>query len=321
MTTRIRNPKQWRRELEAIAAGLVLSWDEPLAPRTTLRIGGNAECFAEIGTVAALRSLLHTVSLHQVPFFLLGQGSNVLVPDQGLPGVVVRLGGYFRRTRIVGDRVASGGAVSLARLARQTAKRGLRGLEALSGFPSTVGGAVFMNAGCYGSEIKDVLIRATVVDRQGGRRLITPSDLGAGYRSTILRDTGEIVVRASFQLSAGDAQAALERIQELNQRRWDSLPSGNPNAGSIFRNPTDDYAGRMIEAAGLKGEALGAALISERHANVIVNDGDARAVDVLALMQKARERVRDQFGVDLEPELVLAGSLRQAWDEAESSED
>jgi len=309
-----RPQQQWHQELDAIVSGLSLSWNRPLAPLTTLRIGGAAECYAEVATVAALRALLVIVSKHRVPFFLLGQGSNVLIPDSGLPGVVVRLSGYFRRTRIVGNRVAAGGAVSLARLARETAKRGLLGLEALSGFPSTVGGAVFMNAGCYGTEIKDVLIRATLVDRQGGRRIMAAKDLGAGYRSTVLGQTGEIVARASFQLSQGDAQAAADRIYELNLKRWEALPSGAPNAGSVFRNPAGDYAGRLIEAVGLKGSTCGGAAISERHANVIVNLGQARAVDVLSLMNRARRKVKGRFDLELQPELVLAGALRQAWD-------
>lgn len=284
---------------------------------TTLRIGGAAECLAEVDTVARLRSVLRFVDRYDLPLFLLGQGSNVLIPDQGLPGVVVRLVGYFRRSRFAGDRVAAGGAVSLARLARQTAERGLRGLEALSGFPSTVGGAVFMNAGCYGTEIQDVLIRASVLDRRGNRRIVTPANLEAGYRRTVLSETGEIVVRASFQLQEGGPEEALARINELNRRRWRSLPSGVANAGSIFRNPPDDYAGRLIESVGLKGVARGGAAISDRHANVIVNQGGAKAEDVLALMGLARRRVRAEYGIDLVPEVVLAGPLQQRW--AESS--
>ena len=303
----------WQRQIEDIGDSAAVTWDAPLAPLTTLRIGGPAECLVRVGTVRALRSVLAIIAAHNLDIFLLGQGSNVLIPDEGLRGVVIRLEGYFRRTRFVGDRVSSGGAVSLARLARETAARGLSGLEALSGFPSTVGGAVFMNAGCYGTEIKDLLIRASVVDRSGSRRLVTPESLGATYRQTLLSQTGEIVVRASFQLSEGDAEESMARINELNRRRWQSLPSGLANAGSVFRNPPDDYAGRLIEAVGLKGEVRGGAAISERHANVIVNRDAASAVDVLALMRLARERVFAEHGVILQPEVVLTGGLRQLW--------
>ncbi len=313
MTQRLSLSPSWKSALASDQRGLVLDWGRSLASLTTLRVGGPAQCFAEVTTVAALRRLLAFATQEQIPFFLLGQGSNVLIPDEGLPGITARLGGYFRRIRFVGDRVAAGGAVSLAQLARKTAQRGLLGLEALSGFPSTVGGAVFMNAGCYGTEITDVLIRAAVVARDGRRRLVRPPELEPQYRRTVLQDTGEIVVRASFQLCEGESERALERIQELNRKRWDSLPSGAPNAGSVFRNPEGDYAGRLIEAVGLKGATRGAAQISERHANVIVNRGGASAGDVMELMELAAERVRKDHGVVLHPEVVLAGKLRERW--------
>jgi UDP-N-acetylmuramate dehydrogenase len=212
-----------------------------------------------------------------------------------------------------GERVSAGAAIPLAQLARAMSQRSLTGLEALSGFPSTVGGAVFMNAGCYGTEIKDLLVRATVVDHSGNLRKLGAQDLDAGYRSTALQSTGEIVTRATLQLVTGDAERSLERIQELNSKRWASLPSGRPNAGSIFRNPPDDFAGRMIEAVGLKGAQQGGAQISDKHANVIVNLGDATADDVLGLMLKARSKVEREFGLHLEPEIVLAGGLKKRW--------
>jgi UDP-N-acetylmuramate dehydrogenase len=187
--------------------------------------------------------------------------------------------------------------------------------EALSGFPSTVGGAVYMNAGCYGTEIKDLLIRATLVDRQGRLHRIGVEDLGASYRRTRLQGRGDIVTRASFQLDPGPADEALARIQELNRRRWSSLPSGAPNAGSIFRNPPADHAGRLIESVGLKGRRRGGAEISPRHANVIVNIGNASADDVLGLMAEAREAVSAATGVVLEPEIELAGELSRRWAE------
>lgn len=284
-----------------------------LAGFTTFRIGGPAEWLIDVPTLRGLCSLLQIVQRERVPFCLLGLGSNVLIPDAGLPGIVARLTGYFRRTRVFGTRVSAGAAIPLAQLARKMSKRGLLGLEALSGFPSTVGGAVFMNAGCYGTEIKDILIRASVVDSSGRLRRIAAEGLGAGYRSTLLQETGEIVTRATFQLQEGDGEEAMERMQQLNRKRWDSLPSGHPNAGSIFRNPEGDYAGRLIEAVGLKGERRGDAEISEKHANVIVNRGSATAAEVLQLMAEARDRVWSSFAVALEPEIVLAGALRPRW--------
>ncbi|HVR28771.1 MAG TPA: UDP-N-acetylmuramate dehydrogenase [Thermoanaerobaculia bacterium] len=301
--------------LPAIGAidGLEIERSAPLAPLTTLRIGGPAELLVTAHTQRSLVALLRLVRAEGVPLHLLGLGSNVLYPDEGLPGVVARLGGVFARSRVMGDRLRAGGAVPLPRLARSAAARGLRGIEAFSGFPSTVGGAVVMNAGCYGVEMKDVLITVTGIHRDGRRQRYRPADLEPGYRRTVLQGSGVVVASATFQLRAGSATEALARIEELNRRRRASLPLGLPNAGSVFRNPPGDHAGRLIEAAGLKGARSGGAEISPKHANVIVNLGGARAADVLALMLEARAAVRRDSGVDLEPELVLEGGLGDLW--------
>ncbi len=170
-----------------------------------------------------------------------------------------------------------------------------------------------MNAGSYGTEIRDVLEWATVVERDGRRRRLTTAELEPSYRRTALQGTGAIVTRARFALSPGDREASLARIEELNRRRWASLPAGRPNAGSVFRNPEGDYAGRLIEQCGLKGRRRGGARISPEHGNVIVNEQGASASDVLDLMILARREVGRRFGVELEPELVLTGSLAERW--------
>jgi UDP-N-acetylmuramate dehydrogenase len=172
-----------------------------------------------------------------------------------------------------------------------------------------------MNAGSYGAEICDVLNWVRVVDLQGQAATIAVEDLEAGYRTTILQRTGDVVVEAKFRLREGDAAAASDRIAELNRRRWQSLPSGAKSAGSIFKNPADRSAGRMIDECGLKGATVGGAQFSLKHANVIVNTGNALASDVLELMVAAHRAVADRFGLLLEPEVVLAGSLRREWDE------
>jgi UDP-N-acetylmuramate dehydrogenase len=291
--------------------GLEVKPGAALARHTTFRIGGAAELLVAAASERALSRLLS--ALDGVPCQLLGLGSNVLIPDEGLAGVVLRLVGAFRRVRIDGVSVEAGGAVPLGRLARQTADASLSGLEALAGFPSTIGGAVYMNAGSYGTEICDVLEWATVVERDGRRRRLTTAELEPGYRRTALQGTGAIVTRARFALAHGDRQASLARIEELNRRRWSSLPSGRPNAGSIFRNPEGDFAGRLIERCGLKGRRSGGARISPKHANVIVNERQATAADVFQLMLLARRGVKSRFGVELEPELVLTGSLAERW--------
>ena len=295
--------------------GLRLERGAPLAPLTTLRVGGPAGLLVEARAEPDLGFLLRTAADLGVPWFLLGWGSNVLIPDEGVEGAVVRLGEGVRRAAIRGARVVAGAAVSMPRLALRTASAGLVGLEGFAGFPSSVGGAVAMNAGCYGTEVKDTLLSVRVVERDGTRRRLPYEALEPGYRRTNLRERGAIATRAHFLLRPGEPGAARARIEELRIRRRGALPTGRPNAGSVFKNPPGDYAGRLIEAAGLKGMRQGAAEISERHANVIVNLGGATAADVLALMLAAHRAVRDRFGIALEPEWILAGPLAACWRE------
>jgi UDP-N-acetylmuramate dehydrogenase len=296
-----------------VAGGLEVRTHEPLARYTTFRIGGPARWLIDVATEAGLIRLLRAASEHGIPIHPLGLGSNVLFPDEGLDCAVVRLVGDFKRLRQHGEWVSAGAGLALPQLARRTAQRDLLGLEALSGFPSTVGGAVFMNAGCYGTEIRDVLVSARVVDAQGVARRVLTAELEPAYRSTRLQRDGGFVTRALFRLRRGDGAAALRQIDAWNAKRWASLPSGVPNAGSIFKNPPADFAGRLIESVGLKGAVLGGAEISAKHANVIVNRGGATAADVLGLMLRARTRVAASCGVDLIPEIVLTGVLRARW--------
>jgi UDP-N-acetylmuramate dehydrogenase len=286
---------------------------QPLAPRSTLRIGGPAEVLAEASSAAALAALRRAVDRAGLPFVVLGHGANVLIPDRGLPGVVARPVGELACFEFEGQEVRAGAAVPLARLARAAVRRGLGGLEALAGFPSTVGGAVFMNAGCYGTEIKDVLLEVRLLDRRGDEVVLPAAALAAGYRHTALFESDMVVTSARFALTPGDPQELEARMDALNRRRWQSLPSGRPNAGSIFKNPEGSSAGQLLDAAGLKGATVGAAQISERHANVIVNLGGATAADVVELMAKAQRAVRGRFGIVLEPELRLLGELEQVY--------
>lgn len=294
--------------------GLELAEQADLARLSTFRIGGKAEWLVTVSTEAALRTLVMTVADWQLPFTLVGLGSNVLFPDSGMDGIVVRLEGDFKKVTYDGSIVEAGAAVALPKLSRRTARRGLRGLEPLCGFPSTVGGAVVMNAGCYGVEIKDILLSCRVVGRDGVVEKLDVSELGAGYRSTNLQGSGRIVLDARFQLEEGDSESALARIEEINEKRWASLPMGEPNVGSIFKNPSGDYAGRLIDECGLKGLAAGGARISPRHGNVIVNTGGASSANVLELMVAAYDAVLRRFGIELQPEIILAGELKSSWE-------
>ena len=285
--------------------GLVLR-DEPLARHTTWRIGGPARAFCRVNTEHGLSRVLAAVSAAGEPLALLGMGSNVLAADEGFPGCVVRLEGDFLKIAVEGSRVLAGGGAALGGLCAAAARAGLSGLEAIPGIPSSIGGAVRINAGAYGGEIFDVLESVRLVSRTGQARSAAAAQIPHGYRWTQLVETREIVACAELALVPAPREQIEEKTRAVAQKRRGALPS-QPNAGSVFKNPPDDYAGRLIEACGLKGERRGGAAVSERHANVIVNEGGAKAVDVLFLMKRMRDAVRTKFGVTLVPEVELLG--------------
>lgn len=280
--------------------------DEPLARHTTLRIGGPARFYCRVKTEEGLSRVLAAAREGGEPLALLGMGSNVLAADEGFPGWVVRLEGDFLRVAISGDRLTAGGGAVLGGVCAAAARAGLSGLEPISGIPSSIGGAVRINAGAYGGEIFDVLETVRLVGRDGTRREAPASEIPHGYRWTAICDTGEIVSEATLRLRPAPTEEIAERTRVVTEKRRGALP-GEPNAGSIFKNPAGDYAGRLVEACGLKGMRKGDAEISTRHANVIVNLGSARAEDVLSLMRAMRDAVRERFGVTLLPEVEFLG--------------
>ncbi len=278
----------------------------PLSGRTTLRIGGPARFFVEVHDVDALAALLNASRAEGLPVLALGKGSNLLVPDAGFPGVVFSLAGDFLATRIEPPDVVGGGGVSLMSLAVATQKAGLSGLENLSGIPSSLGAAVRINAGSYGSEIFEVLVAVDLVSTQGERRTVPASEIPHGYRWTALCETDDVVSGAALRLVPKPAQQIAAHIDEVTAKRKEALPK-QPNAGSIFKNPPGLFAGKLLEECGLKGRRIGGAEISPVHANVIVNLGGATAKDVEALMEEMKAAVRSRFGVDLVPEIRVLG--------------
>lgn len=284
--------------------GLVLREDEPLAPRTTLRIGGRARLFAEVSSRAALVPFLRFAAENGLPLLALGKGSNVLIPDEGWPGVVFALTGEFREWRLDGSVVQAGGGASLMSLAVATAAEGLSGLEHLSGIPSTFGGAVRINAGAYGTELFDLLLEVETVSRTGLLRRRSAAEIRHGYRRTELMETDEIVTGGTLRLWRRPQDEIEARLASVRTRRKGALPD-SPNAGSIFKNPPGQFAGRLLEECDLKGTRCGGAAVSEKHANVIVNAGGATASDVRKLMAVMQQAVLDRFGVPLLPEIEI----------------
>ena len=280
---------------------------ERLARHTSYRIGGPADLLARPDTVDELGIVLREASAAGVGVTLLGGGSNVLVGDGGMRGLVVKLGRGFRRVEWKPDGVRAGAAVQLGRLARESAARGLAGLEHAEGIPGTVGGALFMNAGAYGGDIAGTAETVDGLDANGSPLRLGRETLAFTYRRAHL-PAGFVVTAVSFGLRAEKPYAVRSRLDAVRSRRVASQPQGQPNAGSIFKNPPGDHAGRLIEAAGLKGRRVGGARFSERHANFIVNEGRARATDVQVLMAIAQRAVWERSGVWLEPEVRLVGS-------------
>jgi UDP-N-acetylmuramate dehydrogenase len=280
--------------------------DEPLAAHTTWRIGGPARWFCRVRTEAALARVLRAAAADGLPLALLGMGSNILVADAGFPGVVVRLEGDFLRVEIEGEHLSAGGGAALGAVCAAAARAGLSGLEPITGIPSSIGAAVRINAGAYGGEIFDVLTEVRLVSPGGKTRAARAEELAHGYRWTRLIETKEIVAWARLRLKPAPREEIEAKTRRVADSRRGALPS-EPNAGSVFRNPPGDHAGRLIEACGLKGSRRGGAVISPRHANVIVNDGGATAADVLALMLLCRDTVRERFGITLAPEVELLG--------------
>jgi UDP-N-acetylmuramate dehydrogenase len=279
---------------------------EPLSRHTTLRIGGPAEVFVVARNSAGLAKALQAASGSDKPFRILGRGSNVLVADEGLPGYVVLLGGEFLEVEIDGDHVLAGAGASLGGVCAKAAQAGLSGLEAVSGIPSSIGGAVRINAGAYGGEIFDVLESVDLLTQKGDRIQKKASQIAHDYRWTELVDSGEIVCRAVMKLSPSPREAIEERVRSVAAKRRGALPP-QANAGSVFKNPPGQFAGKLLEECGLKGIRQGEAEISSRHANVIVNLGEASARDVLELMRLMKRSVVEKFGIELAAEVEILG--------------
>jgi len=296
-------------ELKPIA-GLKVKIAEPLARHTSMKIGGPADYFIEVERDAALTNLLPALNRHGTPFCLLGNGSNVLVSDRGVRGAVIHLVGEFKRVSWREEnqtvRVDVGAAYAVTQLAREAARKGYEGLEFAEGIPGSVGGALFMNAGAYGSEFEKVVDRVEGMTAEGQSIRFSRNEMIFSYRDSHLPQ-GTVVTRVHMRLHKGEALKVGTKLRELTSRRKGSQPSGFPNSGSMFRNPPGDYAGRLIEAAGLKGRRIGQSQISERHANFIVNLGGAKAVEVHALMELAQTEVRREFGVQLIAEVKFLG--------------
>ncbi len=282
--------------------------DEPMSMHTTFRVGGPADCFVTPCSIDEVRAVVRACRDAGERMHILGSGSNVLVADEGLRGVVVRMGPRLSDVEIMPDGTvrALAGATN-AKVARAACAAGLAGYEFAAGIPGTIGGAAIMNAGAYDGELRDVATSVTCLDEAGRLVELTAEQAGWGYRRSAIADKGLIVLAVTLRLHAGERAAIQARMDELAQRRNDKQPLDLPSAGSTFKRPPGHYAGKLIQDAGLQGHAVGGAQVSTKHAGFVVNIGDATAADVVQVIRDVQAGVLARFGVLLEPEVRLWG--------------
>jgi UDP-N-acetylmuramate dehydrogenase len=286
--------------------GARVAANRPLADFTSFRIGGPAELMVAVENQSELMAALDAAHRDGAPAFCLGSGTNLLVSDRGIRGVVVRLIGEFTQIDFDGVQVRAGAAGRFGALVEQTVEHGLGGLEFGEGIPGSVGGGLVMNAGAFGGEMARVVTCVHGVTIEGAARSLSKGEVGFAYRRTDL-PPGFVITRVDFELWPGERETLGAKVAEFRAKRAARQPRGLPNAGSIFKNPPGNFAGRLLEGAGMKGARVGAAAFSDQHANFIVNLGGARADDVRELIEVARRRVRETSGVALEPEVRLVG--------------
>ncbi|MFG0214595.1 UDP-N-acetylmuramate dehydrogenase [Brevibacillus porteri] len=293
---------------ELMQAGIEKVWtDEPLANHTTWRIGGPADLLIQPKDKASLQKALQIIHRHEIPWSVIGRGSNLLVRDRGIRGAVLKVAEGLSHCEFRGEEVCVGAGYSMIRLAVETGKMGLTGMEFAGGIPGTVGGAVYMNAGAHGSDLSRILIDAEILFENGESKVLSNEELSFSYRTSLLQKQKGIVLEARFQLRKGDSEEIAATLAANKERRRNTQPLQMPCAGSVFRNPPNDHAGRLIEAAGLKGYRVGGAQVSEKHSNFIVNCGGATAADVLTLIDHVRSTILEKNGIDLHPEVLVVG--------------
>ena len=283
--------------------------DEPMKRHTTFRIGGPADFFLLPSTVDEVRGILEICREEELPYFILGNGSNLLVSDKGYRGVIIQLYRNFSIISVEGNEICASSGALLSQIAAAARNASLTGFEFAGGIPGTLGGAVFMNAGAYGGELKDVLKEAVVMTEQGEILTLPVEKLDMGYRTSRIKKAGYLVLEARLVLEQGDMDKIRDITKDLTEKRVSKQPLEYPSAGSTFKRPEGYFAGKLIMDAGLRGYQVGDAQVSEKHCGFVINKGNATAADVLTLIENVREKVQEQFGVTLEPEVKFLGEF------------
>ncbi|HAL62814.1 MAG: UDP-N-acetylmuramate dehydrogenase [Firmicutes bacterium] len=281
--------------------------NEPMKNHTSFKIGGIADEFCAPSSIEEIVECIKYAKKKNIPYFVIGNGSNILVSDKGIRGLVIKISGEFSRYEICGDIIKAQSGVLLSVLAKAAQKDSLSGMEFASGIPGTLGGAVYMNAGAYGGEMSDIVKSVTYLENGEIKKIENGFDFG--YRKSLFAKIGAVVLEAELQLKKGNTDEIKAKMEDYKVRRTEKQPLNFPSAGSVFKRPEGHFAGGLIEDAGLKGFETGGAKVSEKHAGFIINTGDATASDVLKLIKHIQKTVKEKYGVELETEVKLMGEF------------
>lgn len=289
-----------------IERGMVLT-DEPMKKHTSFKIGGPADVFVVPGTIEELANSIKLCKEEGFDYFVMGNGSNLVVRDKGIRGVVIKISEYLSQVKVEGTKIIAEAGALLSVVSKAALKHSLSGLEFASGIPGSIGGAIAMNAGAYGGEMKDVVTKVLCLDADGNFVEYENKDMRFGYRKSRVQDENLIVVQVEMELKEGKYEDIKAYMDELTEKRTSKQPLNLPSAGSVFKRPEGHFAGKLIEDAGLKGLRLGDAQVSEKHSGFIVNVGEAAGRDVINLIKVVQKTVSDKFGVKLETEVKILG--------------
>jgi UDP-N-acetylmuramate dehydrogenase len=283
--------------------------NEPMRGHTTFRVGGEAELFIRIREQEQLLRLVPFFRQLELDYFILGNGSNVLVGDKGYRGAILHIGEGLGKVTVQNDRIIAEAGASLAKTALTAAEHGLSGLEFATGIPGTIGGGIVMNAGAFAGEMAHIVETVSIMSGSGEQMELNNEAMEFGYRKSVVKNRSHVILSATLRLAAGDKDRIKQRMAALDHKRREKQPLNFPSAGSTFKRPVGRYAGKLIMDAGLRGFEIGGARVSKKHCGFIINHHDATAADILAVITEVRERVYAQFGVTLEPEVIYLGDF------------
>ena len=281
--------------------------NEPMKKHTSFRVGGPAKIFLTVHSEEMLTKIILALKESKLPYFVLGNGSNLLVADQGYDGVMIYLGEEFAGVEVKGNEIKAGAAAFLGKIARRALEEELTGLEFAAGIPGSIGGGAVMNAGAYGGELSQVVTRIRAMDEEGKILLLEKNDLLMGYRTSIFKTKPYIILEVYMVLEKGNSAEISGKMEEYTKARIEKQPLEYPSAGSTFKRPEGHFAGKLIMDAGLRGFSVGDAQVSEKHCGFVINKGNATATEICTLMDEVAKKVKEEFGVQLEPEVILLG--------------